>query len=99
MSVLDQILPILFLILAGMSLRLFNVLSPQIMEGLTKLVVNLVLPSVLFTIFLDMAMKASYLGVFVVTAAICGGLYALGAARRAETGTKSSLFSVPDDRL
>nr|WP_321982109.1 hypothetical protein [uncultured Cohaesibacter sp.] len=78
MSVLDQILPILFLILAGASLRLFNVLSPQIMEGLTKLVVNLVLPSVLFTVFLDMAMKASYLGVFVVTAAICGGLYALG---------------------
>nr|WP_319484047.1 hypothetical protein [uncultured Cohaesibacter sp.] len=78
MSVLDQILPILFLILAGMSLRLLKVLSAEIMEGLTRLVVNLVLPSVLFTVFLDMEMKASYLGMFVVTAAICGGLYGLG---------------------
>ncbi|WP_316861466.1 hypothetical protein [uncultured Cohaesibacter sp.] len=78
MTILDQILPILFLLLAGMCLRLFDVLSAPIMEGLTRLVVTLVLPSVLFIVFLDMEMKAAYLGVFVVVAAICGGFYVLG---------------------
>ncbi|PLW75095.1 AEC family transporter [Cohaesibacter celericrescens] len=78
MTLLDQILPILFIILAGVALRLFNILSASIIEGLTRLIVTVVLPSVLFTVFLDMDMKLEYVAPFLLVAAICGGLYGLG---------------------
>ena len=78
MAILDQILPIFLLILAGMTLRLFGVLSASVIEGLTRLVVTLVLPSVLFSVFLDMEMRLNYLAPFVIVAAICAGLMGLG---------------------
>jgi len=82
MAILSQILPILLLILAGVALRLFRVLTDEIVEGLKKLVVTLVLPSVLFTVFLDVEFDASYWGLFILVAAICIGLYLLGRGLR-----------------
>ena len=64
--------------MAGSVLRTFNLFSQEVVEGFTRLVVNLVLPSVLFTVFLDMEMKLEYLAPFLLVAAICGGLYGLG---------------------
>lgn len=82
MTILSQVLPILFLILAGVALRLFAVVSDDVMEGVKKLVVTLVLPSVLFTVFLDMAFETAYWGLFLVVGAICISLYALGLVLR-----------------
>lgn len=78
MTILSQILPILFLILAGVAMRLFAVLSDTAVEGLRKLVVTLVLPSVLFTVFLDIDFQPAYAGLFATVAAVCLGLYVLG---------------------
>ncbi|WP_096173963.1 AEC family transporter [Cohaesibacter sp. ES.047] len=78
MTLVEQILPILLIILVGVALRRFEVFSPSAIESLTRVVVNIVLPSVLFTVFLEMEMKPAYAGVFVVVGGICLGLYGLG---------------------
>ncbi|WP_319531075.1 AEC family transporter [uncultured Cohaesibacter sp.] len=78
MTLLEQILPILLIILVGVALRRFDVFSPSAIEAVTRIVVTIVLPSVLFTAFLDMEMKVAYAGVFVIVGSVCFGLYALG---------------------
>lgn len=78
MSVVDQALPILLLIVVGVALRLGSVLSAETVEELKKLVVTLILPSVLFTVFLDMKFETAYLGLFALVAAICVVLFLLG---------------------
>ncbi len=78
MSVLAQALPILLLILTGVGLRLFAVISAETIEELKTIVVTLVLPSVLFTVFLDLDFQPAYGGVFVLIAVICLVLLVLG---------------------
>ena len=78
MALLAQILPILLLLLAGVTLRVTQMLSDEAVEGLKTLVVTLVLPSVLFTVFLDVQFEPAYWGLFVLVAAICVGLYVIG---------------------
>lgn len=78
MSIFDSLLPILFLIVLGMVLRWTQLVSSDVIEGIKKLIVSLILPSVLFTVFLDMEMKISYLGLWLLVALICLGLYGLG---------------------
>ena len=78
MPLLAQILPILLLILTGVALRITQVLSDEAVEGLKTLVVTLVLPAVLFTVFLDLQFETAYWGLFALVAAICAGLYGLG---------------------
>ncbi len=78
MSVLDQALPILLLIGVGVALRLFSVVSSETIEEIKKLVVTLVLPSVLFSVFLELKFETAYVGLFILVAAICVALYLLG---------------------
>nr|WP_321444659.1 hypothetical protein [uncultured Cohaesibacter sp.] len=78
MSIYDSLLPILYLIILGMFFRWTGFISIEVVEGIKKLIVNLILPSVLFTVFLDMEMKISYLGLWFLVALICIGLYGLG---------------------
>ncbi|MBU1176615.1 MAG: hypothetical protein KKH72_14525 [Alphaproteobacteria bacterium] len=78
MSVLTQALPILLLIAIGVGLRVFSVITAATVEDLKTLVVTLVLPSVLFTVFLDLDFQPAYAGVFVLVAAICLALLVLG---------------------
>ena len=78
MSVLDSLLPILLMIAIGMTLRWTKLVSEEVIDGIKTLVISLVLPSVLFTVFLDMEMKGAYLGLWLLVALICLGLYGLG---------------------
>lgn len=80
LSILTHALPILLLIGIGIGLRVFAVISAETVEDLKKIAVTLVLPSVLFTVFLDLEFEPAYTGVFVLIAVICLVLYALGVA-------------------
>ena len=63
------------------------------------MVVTLILPSVLFTVFLDLEFKSSYLAIFLVVGAICVGLYFLGRLLVARLATRPSFCAIPADRL
>lgn len=78
MAILAQILPILLLLLAGAALRRFGVLSGDAVEGMKTFVVTLVLPSVLFTVFLDLHFEPAFLGLSLTVGALCIALYAIG---------------------
>lgn len=78
MSALGQALPILLLIAIGVGLRLLSVISAATIDDLKKFVVALVLPSVLFTVFLDLDFQPAYAGVFVLIAVICLVLLVIG---------------------
>lgn len=78
MTILTQALPILLLIAIGVALRVFSVISAKTIEDLKTLVVTLVLPSVLFSVFLDLKFEPAHASVFVLVAAICLVLLALG---------------------
>ena len=80
MSILTQALPILLLIAIGVGLRVFSVISAETVEDLKKIAITLVLPSVLFTVFLDLKFEPAYAGVFVLVMAISFVLYFLGLA-------------------
>ena len=78
MSILSQALPILLMIGIGVGLRVFSVISAQTVEEMKTLAITLVLPSVLFTVFLDLDFQPTYAGVFVLVAAILMVLLVIG---------------------
>ena len=78
MTAFAQALPILLMIAIGVGLRVFSVISAQTVEELKTFVVTLVLPSVLFTVFLDLDFQPAYGGVFVLIAVICLVLLVVG---------------------
>ena len=80
LSILTHALPILLLIAIGVGLRVFAVISAETVEDLKKIAVTLVLPSVLFTVFLDLEFEPAYAGIFVLVAAISFALYFGGLA-------------------
>jgi malate permease and related proteins len=76
--ILNQVLPILFLIFLGYWIHHKDFLAAVTMEELRKLVVNLALPAVLFTSFLNLALKSSYWIIFGFTFILCVLLFLLG---------------------
>ncbi len=78
MSILNQALPILLLISIGIALRLLKIISAATVEDLKTFAVTLILPSVLFTVFLDLKFEPAYAGVFVLIAVICLVLLVFG---------------------
>jgi len=77
-QILNQVLPILFLISLGYWAGRKNFLSETVIDGLRKMVVNLALPAVLFTSFLNMELKASYFVIFAFMFSLCILLFLLG---------------------
>ncbi len=77
-GVVAKVLPIIFLIALGNGIRARKILSPETVDELKGLVVNIALPAVLFVAFLDMEMKRSFLGLFLTIAVICLGLLGYG---------------------
>lgn len=75
---LVSVLPILFLIGVGMVLRVTRVLDDAGVDALKKLVVNVVLPAVLFNAFLSVEFQSEYITILVVIPAVCLLLLALG---------------------
>ena len=75
---LNQVLPILLLIILGNQLRKRQWIEDSTVEGLKWLALNIALPAVLFASFLNMELKFSYLAVMVVIFALCVCMYGLG---------------------
>jgi len=71
-------LPILILISLGVLIRQKSFLNDKTVDGLRKIVVNIALPAVLFTSFLNIELKREYGIVFLVTFTLCVFLYILG---------------------
>ncbi len=76
--ILNQALPILFLISLGYWIRHKNFLAETTIEELRKIVVNLALPAVLFLSFLSVELKPAYLVIFGSVFLLCILLFLLG---------------------
>ena len=81
-ATLNQVLPILLLIVLGNQLRKRGWLSEGGAEGLKWLVVNVALPSVLFLSFLGLELQVAYLAVMAVVFALCVFMYGAGVLAR-----------------
>jgi len=76
--ILNQVLPILFLISPGYWINRKNFLSETTIDELRKIVVNLALPAVIFISFLNIELKSSYFVIFAFTFLLCVLLFLLG---------------------
>ena len=77
-QIINQVFPILILISLGILIRQKNFLNDKTVDELRKIVVNIALPAVLFTSFLNIELKREYSIVFLVTFTLCVFLYFLG---------------------
>lgn len=91
--ILNQVLPILFLMALGVWTRRTQFLTVQTVEALQKLVINLALPAVLFVSFLNIEFKAAYFVLFVLIFLLCVLLFLLG--RALQRGLRLRFASFP----
>lgn len=77
-QVINRVLPILFLIFLGFWIRRRHFLAENTIEDLRKIVVNIVLPSVLFISFLQIDLELAYLVIFVAVFLLCVALFGIG---------------------
>jgi len=75
---LNQVLPILLLIVLGNQLRKRQWLAEATIDDLKWLTINIALPSVLFLSFLNLELKVSYLAIMGVIFALCVLMYGAG---------------------
>jgi predicted permease len=79
-EIVNQVLPILFLIALGYWIRQRKFLHDCTMDDLRKIILNLALPAVLFVSFLNMELKKSYLIIFALIFVFCVILFLIGFA-------------------
>lgn len=91
-QILNQVLPILFLISLGYWTRRKNFLVETTIEELRKIVVNFALPAVLFISFLNVELKSSYFVIFGFTFLLCVLLFLLGKLIRRQLDIRYSYF-------
>lgn len=77
-NVIARVLPIILIIAIGSLIRSRRVLSESTVDELRGLVVKVALPAVLFMAFLEMELDSSYIGLFLVIAAVCFLMLGLG---------------------
>lgn len=90
--ILNQVLPILFLISLGYWIRHKNFLLETTIEELRKIVVNLALPAVLFISFLNIELRSSYFVIFGFTFLLCILLFLLGRFIRRQFNIRYAYF-------
>jgi predicted permease len=90
--ILNQTLPILFLISLGYWARRRNFLTEATIDELRKIVVNLALPAVLFISFLSIELKLSYLVIFGVIFSLCILLFLLGMLIKKQLNIRDAYF-------
>jgi len=90
--ILNQVLPILFLISLGYWIRRKNFLTASAIDELRKVVVNLALPAVIFISFLNVELKPSYFIIFTITFFLCILLFLLGQLLGKQLGVRYSYF-------
>ena len=91
-EIISRVLPILLLITIGFGLRRANFISESTVGDLRKLVVNLALPAVLFTSFLEIEFDANDVAIVVVTFLLCVALYGIGRALQPRFGAGHEYF-------
>ena len=91
-DIINRVLPILILIAIGYWIRRKQFISESTVDDLRKLVVNLALPAVLFTSFLEIQLEAKYLVIVVVTFTLCVLLYWLGKILQPRFGADYEYF-------
>ena len=77
-ELLQRLLPILFLILLGMSINKTQLLSNEVITGLKTIIIKIALPVILFRSFATMTLEVSYLILFVLIFVYCCLLYVIG---------------------
>ena len=91
-QMVNRVLPILILIALGHWIRRRNFLAETTVEDLKKIAVNLALPAVLFTSFLQIELKSAYLVIFGVVFALCLALFWLGRLLRRQLHVRHTYF-------
>jgi len=91
-QILNQVLPILFLISLGYWTRRKNFLAETTIDELRKVVVNLALPSVIFLSFLNIELKSSYFVIFAFIFLLCVLLFLLGQFLKKQFNFRYSYF-------
>jgi predicted permease len=91
-EIINRVLPILLLLFLGYWLRRTHFLSEEVVDGLKKIVVNIALPAVLFTSFLQVKFQPSFLIVFVVVFLLCVLLYGLGRLLKPQIAPEHDYF-------
>jgi predicted permease len=90
--ILNQVLPILFLILLGYWIRYKDFLAETTIGELRKIVVNLALPAVLFLSFLRVELKPAYFVIFGTMFLLCVSLYLLGRSLKKQLNIREVYF-------
>ncbi len=90
--ILNQVLPILFLISLGYWINRRNFLTENTVNELRKIVVNLALPAVIFVSFLNVELKSSYFVIFAATFLLCVLLFLLGQLIKKQFNIRYSYF-------
>jgi predicted permease len=91
-DIISQVLPIPLLIAMGYGLRRTELISQGTVGDLRKIVVNLALPAVLFTSFLEVDFDANDAAIVVVTFAICVVLHGAGRVLQPRFGAGHEYF-------
>jgi malate permease and related proteins len=90
--IINQVLPILFLISLGYWINHKDFLSEATIGELRKIVVNLALPAVIFISFLNIELKASYFVIFAFAFSLCILLFLLGQLIKRQFSIRYSYF-------
>jgi len=91
-DIVSRVLPILLLIGTGFWLRRSAFISESTVADLRKLVVNLALPAVLFTAFLEIDFDGSDAAIVVAVFLLCVVLYGIGRALQPRFGADHEYF-------
>lgn len=91
-QILNQVLPILFLISLGYWTRHTGFLGEGTIDALRKIVVTLALPAVLFISFLNIDLKPAYFVIFGFTFSLCLLLFLFGQLIKKQANIKYSYF-------
>lgn len=77
-SLLEKLLPILFLILIGVVLRKSNVITKEAVNSIKNMILKIGLPAVLFTAFAKATIEGVYFYMFAIVFGLCVVLYGIG---------------------
>jgi len=91
-DIINRIAPIVILLFIGKLLSKKNVISENTVAEIKKLVINLALPAVLFTSFLNIELQPNYLWFLPIIIIYCLLLYFLGVVLQRVFKTKSKYF-------
>ena len=91
-EIINRVLPIILLIALGFLTRRTGFIAPATVGDLRKIVVNLALPAVIFTAFVNVSLESRDLVIVVVTFLLGVVLYILGRALQPRFGARHEYF-------